>query len=215
MPKLSRKILLTISLVVFVSFILFSYLVAKERFAQVDFDTTVKFQDRLPRRLDYPFSLLSGLGSAEVTGVIWLTILIISLFKRYWLTSISLFLMPIGLFLEVFGKLFVLHPAPPHLFYRGVIDYNFPSNFVHTDYSYPSGHVYRTSFLVFFLITVFYLKLSHFKQIFIIPTLIGLLVAMSISRIYLAEHWTTDVIGGLLLGGSLGIFAGATVPLII
>ncbi len=58
----------------FISFIYYSYLVAREKFSQWDFDMTVKFQDHLPRRVDYPFSVLSGLGSVEVTGIIWTVI---------------------------------------------------------------------------------------------------------------------------------------------
>ncbi len=207
-----KRLLLFLSITLFFLFIFFSYLVAKERFSQIDFDMTVKFQDRIPRKWDYPFSILSVLGSAEITGIIWFVILIISLIKKYFLTCISLFLLPVALAIEVYGKLFVHHPAPQFLFYRGVIDFNFPSHYVHTDYSYPSGHVTRTAFLISFLMVFLYLKVP-LKYQFLFQFGLGLgLIAMAVSRIYLGEHWTTDVVGGFLLGTSLGIFTGITVP---
>lgn len=212
MNILSKRALSIIAILLFIGFIYFSYLVAKETFTQLDFDLTVKFQDNISRRFDLIFSFFSVLGSAEVTGIIWLVIFFLMILKRFWLAAISLVLLPLALAIEVFGKVFVLHPAPQHLFYRGVLDINFPSSYVHTEYSYPSGHETRTAFLVVFLMCYFLFRKNPYFQAIAQPILIGILIIMTISRIYLGEHWTTDVVGGFLIGASFGLLSGVTIP---
>lgn len=215
-----RFFLITSGVILFFLFVGFSYLVAKETFNQLDFDTTVKLQDRIPRRFDEGFSWFSVLGSAEVTGVIWFTIFFLLVLKRFFKAAAAMFLLPFALALEVFGKLFVHHPAPPFLFYRGTLDVSFPIHFTHTNYSYPSGHETRTAFLVVFLMCYFFfrgLRNSGHKynlpfQLAVQGGLILVLVIMTISRIYLGEHWTSDVIGGFLIGAGFGMIAGAAVP---
>lgn len=208
-----KKIYPWLSFVLFAVFVYFSYLVAKETFTQFDFDTTVKIQDKIPRGWDTPFSILSLIGTLEVTGLIWLAILIFAFIKRWWKTFFALgFLLPFSQVLELYGKLFLLHPSPPFMFFRGTLPFNFPSGYVHTDYSYPSGHATRTAFLIVVLIFLVNRYLHGTTKFLANSVLTVFLFFMLISRVYLGEHWATDVIGGTLLGVSFGILAVIALP---
>lgn len=193
------------------SFIVFSYFVHREIFNQFDFDTTVRFQNHISRRFDLPFSILSLLGSFEITFLVWFGILLFFLKKRYWLLGLGLGSFVVGQVIELFGKTFVYHPSPPFLFFRGALGFHFPVSYIHTDFSYPSGHVYRTTFLILFLIL--FLSFGRVSKKYVYTALFSIfLFLMLISRIYLGEHWTTDVIGGFLLGASIAAFCAVFIP---
>jgi len=109
---------------------------------------------------------------------------------------------------EVFGKLILFHPAPPVFLHRTLLPTNLPSFYVHTDFSYPSGHLTRTIFIVtvFIIITIASEKSNLYKWA-ILGSCLTLAFLMALTRIYLGEHWLSDVIGGGLLGIAAGLFA--------
>jgi membrane-associated phospholipid phosphatase len=76
-----------------------------------------------------------------------------------------------------------------------------------TSYSFPSGHVmYYLALYGFMLFLVFVVLKRRWLRTLLITILSALIVLVGISRIYLGEHWASDVLAAYLLGG-LGLTA--------
>lgn len=179
---------------------------------QLDFDTTVKLQDRIPRSFDDEFSSFSLLGSAEITVGIALVMAFLAILRlKFWAFVGWLLIVP-ATTAEIFGKLVLYHPGTPVFMHRSVIETHLPSFYIHTNFSYPSGHVARTYFLItVFILLVMFSSMNLFVKFIILSALVGLAFFMALTRIYLGEHWFSDVVGGAILGVAFGVLAAALI----
>lgn len=202
----NKNKLLSFALFLFFTFLFLTILVGNNLFNGLDIQVTKFLQNIIPRYLDVPFSSFSLVGSFEIV----LLILLILWVKRSKLNYFYV-LMFFGLFhvVELLGKIFINHPNPPLEFIRYSIPFSFPTSGVNTGSSFPSGHMGRTAFIaIVFAFTIYYSKrfsLPQKKLLYFLIAAIALI--MFISRIYLGEHWFSDVVGGGILGSVFGILS--------
>jgi len=208
------------TIVIFVSILLilfygFSREVKKGKFKNIDFAVTVKIQDRMPSsesgRIDEFWEDIGFFASPMVSTVFVMALSVWSFIKaKGFKKKIAVFLIPLAFGLltlaEVYGKNVVHHPAPPFFMLKNPTTI-FPKYYVNEQYSYPSGHAARAVFVAIVASSVMLQasgKNKRKKQIILLVAL-AYVVLVSLGKIYLGQHWLSDVIGGMLLGVVSGL----------
>lgn len=143
-------------------------------------------------KLDKLLPLLTNIGSAAFTLIFTSTLVLFGR-SRVKIAGIeSVFALITSSIFVIFLKGRFTRPRP-----YWVIDNVNSFNMNLKDYSFPSGHTTAA----FSLATVLSYNFPHFILLFMSIALI-----VGLSRIYLAVHFPTDVIMGIIIGVSFGLF---------
>jgi undecaprenyl-diphosphatase len=155
--------------------------------------------------VDVPFSLFSLIGSAELTGLIFLVIVF---YARPAQRTPLILAFGTATVIELISKTIINQPTTPHYLLRYVSLLPILSAEVNPGFSFPSGHALRTTFIVIVLgVMIAPSPLRRATKALGYALLLALEGVMLVSRVYLAEHWLTDVIGGALLGAAFALLA--------
>jgi membrane-associated phospholipid phosphatase len=181
-------------IIVAVAFGLLTFLVKILSTASIDLQITKTVQSFYFPILTFFMSLISWPGfspqSFAVTAVI---ILVIYGFGLHWEALMTLIVSILTSGLSELVKYLVQRPRPTSI----LVNVFAPVN----GYSFPSGHVlYYVGFFGFIGFLIYSLLKPSFIRTLLLVILGVFIAFVGLSRIYLGQHWASDVLGSYLLG---------------
>lgn len=194
------------------AFLILTLFVAQQVTRPIDLFVTQTIQQFAFKMLDYFMYFFTFLGSIEFSCF---ALLVISwyLYRKYEWPGVFLYLFFFVALssIEYVWKYIVAYTGPGPEFGRNPFHVGFLA--IQTPYSFPSGHTFRSVFLL----GIWYQRLNQKR----VPPLgnillqkmviVALSVTVGMSRIYLGDHWMSDVIGGFLLAG-IGLLLASQSP---
>ncbi len=197
---------------VFATFVILTVFVARQVTRPFDLMMTQWIQQVASYKLDVGMYFFTILGSVEFSSFA-LLVVCWYFYRKYQWPGVFLYLF---FFMALSGvefiwKYIVIYTSPGPEFDRNPFHWSLIA--VRTPYSFPSGHTFRS----IFLLGIWYQRLdSKFLPRYENPwfhRLVVLLMAAGIvySRIYLGDHWMSDVLGGCLLA-ALGLLLASQSP---
>jgi membrane-associated phospholipid phosphatase len=139
-------------------------------------------------------NMISWAGYFPQSGILTLLIIgLLYLYGFYWEAVLGIIAAVFNLSLNILVKVIVHRVRPSANLIHVVVALN--------SYSFPSGHVmFYTGFFGFIWFLIFSLRRKSVIRSLLLAVFGILIGLIGISRVYLGEHWTSDVVGGYLLG---------------
>ena len=147
--------------------------------------------------LDTMFLTLSYCASFFAVCIVFVMLFFIN--KKYSFKFVFVVCLNIGI--NYLLKVIINRPRP----YQ--VDFQITNSLQALGNSFPSGHMVCATTIVFFFVLVFYKNIKHIWLKILFMFLCGLyLIGVAISRMYLGQHYLSDIIAGTVLGVVLCLF---------
>lgn len=152
---------------------------------------------------------VTGLLGATQTVLLYSMVASLLLWRRgvgRWSLAPMAFLF--GITVEVAMKIFVDQPLEPlREFHRGTF---YPFVGTTLNGTFPSGHALRATFFCSFLAVLLWSRdglLGRWASL----GMVILALVIGFTRLYIGDHWLSDVVGGLLLGSAIALLVAPPV----